>query len=133
MIGDTSCLLIGITICNGRGHFGARANFVREGGRPAAHGWRIQAARGQLRRMEGDWLGLSAVDEEFASDLSKCYHSFVQLDGAIDDEEDAARLVAEIIGNKRPALEVERVTERFGNGFQENERWVLQRLSSLLL
>ena len=31
MIGDTSCLLIGITICNGRGHFGARANFVRGG------------------------------------------------------------------------------------------------------
>ena len=34
MIGDTSCLLIGITICNGRGHFGARANFVTHPRRP---------------------------------------------------------------------------------------------------
>ena len=72
--------------------------------------------------MGSDWLGLSAVDEEFASDLSKCYHSFVQLDGAIDDEEDAARLVAEIIGNKRPALEVVRVVEGFWKWFSRKRK-----------
>ena len=94
----------------------------RGGGRPAAHGWRIQAARSQLGGMESDWLGLSAVDEDFASDISKCYHSFVQLDGAIDDEEDAAKLVAEILGNKRPAPEVERVVEGFWKWFSRKRK-----------
>ena len=84
--------------------------------------------------MDSDWLGLSAVDEEFASDLSKCYHSFVQLDGAIDDEEDAARLVAEIIGNKRPALEVERVIEGFWKWFSRKRKGgCYLHLSGLLL
>ena len=63
------------------------------------------------RRQPADWHGLPNVDEDLACEVAKLYHSLVQFDGAFEDKEGAAELVAELLGGKKTAVEVERIAE----------------------
>ena len=63
------------------------------------------------RRQPAHWHGLPNVDEDLASEVAKLYHSIVQFDGAFEDKEGAAELVAELLGGKKTAVEVERIAE----------------------
>ena len=57
-----------------------------------------------------DWRGLAAISEDLECEVQNYYHSLVQFDGAFDDQKGAAELVAELLGDKKPAAEVERIS-----------------------
>ncbi|OLP89616.1 hypothetical protein AK812_SmicGene28909 [Symbiodinium microadriaticum] len=63
------------------------------------------------RKQPADWHGLSSVDEDLACEVAKLYHSPVQFDGAFEDKDGAAELVIELLGDKKAAAEVERISE----------------------
>ena len=69
-----------------------------------------------------DWHGLASVDEDLAVEVLRFYHSLVQFDGAFEDPDGAAELVSELLGDKKPASEVERISSRLWNWREKRQR-----------
>ena len=69
-----------------------------------------------------DWRGLAAISEDLECEVQNYYHSLVQFDGAFDDEKGAAELVAELLGDKKPAAEVERISAQLWQWREKRRR-----------
>ena len=68
-----------------------------------------------------DWRGLAAISEDLECEVQNYYHSLVQFDGAFDDQKGAAELVAELLGDKKPAAEVERISAQLWQWREKRE------------